>query len=184
VRALVRDPARLSEPVHDIVTGDAADGQAVRQCLEGVDAVASALGPGTSWKARRTSTIMTDAARTLVPAMEATGVRRFVGISALGVGATWEDLPYLLRPAYRVLLRQPIRDKEEAERLLSASQLDWTLVYPPMLTNGPANGYEAAERLRFRGAAKISREDVAALMLDCAEGKAAGPQLEVKVRRN
>lgn len=179
VRAVVRDPARLKVPVQDVVTGGATDPACLAGAVAGADAVVSALGPGTTWKARRTSTVMTDSTRAILPAMDESGVGRFVGISALGVGPTWRDLPFVLRPMYRLLLRQPMRDKEGMERLLEASHTEWTLVYPPILTTGPATGYVAGERLPFRGAAQVSREDVASLMLDCVEGKVRGRRLEV-----
>jgi uncharacterized protein YbjT (DUF2867 family) len=113
---------------------------------------------------------MADSMRALLPAAAQAGVDRFVGISALGVGPTWTDLPWLLKPVYRLLLGQALRDKEEAEALLAASRLAWTLVYPPILTTGQGKGsYRAAPRLALRGAPTVDRADVALLMLDCAE---------------
>ncbi|MEA3203882.1 MAG: hypothetical protein QOI63_1562 [Thermoplasmata archaeon] len=170
VRALVRDRARLPQASVQAVAGDATDRDALLAALTDVDAVVSALGPGTSWKARRTGTVMADSMRALLPAMQEAGVRRFVGISALGVGPTWRDLPWLLRPAYRLLLRQPLRDKEQAEALLVKSPLEWTLVCPPVLTDAEGTGgYRAAPRLKLHGIPRVARADVARLMLDCVE---------------
>ncbi|MHB1260254.1 MAG: NAD(P)-dependent oxidoreductase [Thermoplasmatota archaeon] len=169
VRALVRHAGRLPvSPLHEEQVGDATDAEEFAKACVGIDAVVSALGPGNK---RRTSTVMADSMRAFLPAAERAGVRRFVGISALGVGSTWQDLPWLLRPAYRLLLAQPLRDKEAAERLLVASDLEWTLVYPPILTTGQARGrYRAAPRLALKGAPAVDRADVALLMLDCVEG--------------
>ena len=46
------------------------------------------------------------------------------------------------------------------------SSLDWTIVYPTVLTNGPRTGrYRAGERLEMQGLPAISRADVAHFML-------------------
>ena len=62
-------------------------------------------------------------------------------------------------------------DKEASERILRAGDLDWTLVYPTMLTNGPAKGrYRVGERLPMKGAPAVSRADVADFMVKAAHG--------------
>jgi len=49
---------------------------------------------------------------------------------------------------------------------LAASDLDWTMVMPPMLTNGPARGsYRVDGNALPRNGSSISRADVADFML-------------------
>jgi putative NADH-flavin reductase len=94
--------------------------------------------------------------------MEREAVRRLILTSALGVGDTRRDAPLLPRIMYRVLLSDIFADKADAERYLRESSLDWTVVYPVLLTNGPRTGqYRTGERLRLRGLPMISRADVA-----------------------
>ena len=64
------------------------------------------------------------------------------------------------------------KDKAAAEEYLRASDLDWTVVHPPSLTNGPATGeYRSGEALKLKGVPKISRADVAHFMLsELADG--------------
>ncbi len=51
--------------------------------------------------------------------------------------------------------------------MIRSSTLDWTLVYPVVLTNTPATGkYIAAETLTMKGLPKMSRADVATFMLN------------------
>jgi putative NADH-flavin reductase len=178
VQALVRRAGRLpASPLLQEQVGDATDPAAFAAGLRGVEAVVSALGPGNE---RRTSTVMADSMRAMLPAMAQAGVARFVGISALGVGPTWKDLPWVMRPVYKLALGQALRDKEEAETLLLASGLDWTLVYPPILTTGRGRGsYRAAPRLDLHGTPTVDRADVALLMLDCAEGAHSRERVEV-----
>ena len=183
VRVLVRDPSRLPPGTAgvEVLQGDATDVAAMRGAMAGMDAVVSALGPGPSWSKKRTSFVTRDATRAMLEAAASTRLRRFVGVSALGVGRTWDDLPRALRPMYRVLLRQPLQDKLDAERLLEASGVDWVLVYPPILTDDAGTGdFVAGARLALRGMAKVARGDVARLMLDLAEsGSPHGPRVEV-----
>ena len=52
------------------------------------------------------------------------------------------------------------------ERVLRDSDVDWTVVRPPRLTNGPANGrYRTAVNRHLERARTISRADLAAAML-------------------
>ena len=56
-------------------------------------------------------------------------------------------------------------ESERAESILMASPLQWTIVRPTRLTDGPFTGtYQVAERLTTCGG-KISRADVADLMV-------------------
>ena len=46
------------------------------------------------------------------------------------------------------------------------SSLEWTFVYPVLLTNGPPTGnHRVGERLELHGMPKISRADVAHFIL-------------------
>jgi uncharacterized protein YbjT (DUF2867 family) len=63
-------------------------------------------------------------------------------------------------------------DKAEADALLRSSGLDWTLVYPAILTNGSLTGtYTAREAPRRKVSSRVSRADVADFMLKQADSK-------------
>jgi putative NADH-flavin reductase len=167
VTALVRSPSKLSVnhgPMR-IVTGDATDAAAVDAALDGRDAVLCALGTR-SPKAVIGTDLMTASMHALVPAMKRRGVNRVIVESALGVGQSADSAPPAVRLAFATLLRQTGKDKAAAEEYLRASDLDWTVVHPPSLTNGPATGvYRSGEALKLKGVPKISRADVAHFML-------------------
>ncbi|MFF5176389.1 NAD(P)-dependent oxidoreductase [Micromonospora sp. NPDC000089] len=143
------------------VTGDATDETALRDVIPGNDAVLSTLGPGKSFR----SEIVSEAAAALVPAMSQSGVSRLIFLSAFGAGDTpsYASLPQRL--LYGTLLRKVLADKTVADRRLLQSGLDVTLVYPVLLSNGPAEGYSVGTDLRFRGLPRISRADAANFML-------------------
>jgi putative NADH-flavin reductase len=167
VTALVRDPGKLSaeHPRLRTVVGSATDPAVVDDALEGRDAVLCALGTR-SPRSLISCSLMSDSMRALVPAMKRRGVSRLVLLSALGVGQSADDAPAALRAAFRTLFRQVGKDKAAAEDDLRTSDLDWTVVYPPTLTDGPPSGeYSSGQALDLKGMPKISRADVAHFML-------------------
>ena len=167
VSALVRTPGSL--PIEHarlrVVAGDATrDAAAVAEVIQGRDVVVSALGRRNSFKSDQ---LMVRSVRAIVPAMERADVRRLILVSAFGVGETWRDAPLVPRIMYRVLLGDIFADKKAAEDEVRASGLDWTIVHPVLLTNGPRTGrYRVGEHLELAGVPKIARADVADFILD------------------
>jgi putative NADH-flavin reductase len=145
------------------------DPASIGEALKGQDAAVSALGLGQVFFPNR---FMERSIGNIVPAMERAGVKRFVLMSALGVGESGRDAPLLPRFMYATLLSAIFADKARAEEELRKSSLDWTIVYPVLLTHGEMTGrYRAAERLELSGMPSISRADVAHFML----GELASP---------
>ena len=98
--------------------------------------------------------------------MQEHGVRRLIWLSALGVGQTRVQAPAMLRIPFSTILRRIGRDKAAGEEYLRSTDLDWTLVYPPALTNGPrTSSYRSGETVDVKGLPRISRADVAEFML-------------------
>ena len=64
------------------------------------------------------------------------------------------------------LLRSIYADKEKGEASIISSSLDWTIVYPAGLTDGPPTGQvRVAEHLDLKGFPHVSRADVASVIL-------------------
>ena len=167
ITALVRNPDKLIVDTARLSTviGDARDPASVDDALEGRDAVLCSLG-SRSVKSFVSSDLMTASMQALVPAMKRRGVRRLIVQSALGVGTSAGSAPLSARLAFATALRQVGKDKARAEAYLRASDLDWTVVYPPSLTNGPlTGGYRHGHTLALKGVPNISRADVAHFML-------------------
>jgi putative NADH-flavin reductase len=166
VTVVVRNPDRLPGDARAIrvVAGDLEKDSAVLHgAIPGQDAVISCLGVGQSFKSRG---LISQTAPAIVAAMRQHGVRRLVFLSAFGVGATWRDTPVLPRLFAMTLLREIYQDKETGEQAILTSDLDWTVVYPVGLTNGPRTGrYRVGERLSLRGFPRIARADVAQFLL-------------------
>ena len=100
--------------------------------------------------------------------MDHAEVRRFVHLSMLGVGGSRKQLGvvdrYVVIP---LLLRNVLTDHAKEEDLIKQSTLDWVIVRPPRLTNGPYTGrYQSGEDVRGGTLlASISRADVADFMV-------------------
>ena len=166
VTAFVRDPSRLkfSADRLRVLTGTVTgDGAPLATAVRGQDVVISALGRGMSLKSED---LMAQSMPAIVRAMESEGVRRLIFTSAYGVGVTWRDVPPLGKIVIKVFLRNLYADKVVGEAELQRSVLDWTLVYPVQLTNGPRTGrYRFGERLELHGLPRVSRADVADFIL-------------------
>lgn len=172
VTALVRHADRVGVR-HErlrVVVGDATDASWVDALVAGKDAVLSALGA----PAVRRTRVREEATREQVAAMTRHGVRRLISLSSHGVGDSASTLPWLMRwvvvPFY---LRGVFADHDAQEALVRASDLDWTLVRPTHLSDGPATGaYHVGFHELPRGSrVAVSRADVAAFMLGQLEDR-------------
>lgn len=167
VTALVRTPRKLrvAHPRLRAVQGNVLDAAAVEEAVRDQDGVLSALGHKRWFGPTR---ILSQGTRNVLLAMERCGVRRFVCQTSLGVGASWGRLgivytlfitPFIL-PFY-------FWDKARQEAIVQATSLDWTIVRPGVLTNGPARGgfRHGTNVGHWIWSVRISRADVAAFML-------------------
>lgn len=163
VTAFVRSPAKFTmrHASPTFTQGDVLDANSVEAAVAGHDAVISALGVGAS---RDSLGLMQRCMPIIAHAMERQHVRRLIFTS--GITVKLDQLPLLPRLLMRLLLLDQMRDKKAGEAQLRASSVDWTLIYPTILTEGPKTGRcRVAERLELRGFPKVSRADVADLIL-------------------
>jgi putative NADH-flavin reductase len=122
----------------------------------------------------RRTTILSDGTRNIVRAMERHGVRRLVFESSLGVGdSRWKMGAIHNVLAIPLFLRNVFADKEVQEQIIRTSGLDWVIVRPAALTNGPRrNSYRVGSDIgHWFVPSRISRGDVAAFMLDQVTGR-------------
>jgi putative NADH-flavin reductase len=116
----------------------------------------------------RRNTILSDGTRNIVRAMEKSGVKRFVCQSSLGVAESRGRLGFLYNFfIIPLFLRNLFADKAVQERIIQESSLDWVIVRPTALTNGPRKGtYRVGSSIgHWFIPSKISRADTAEFML-------------------
>jgi putative NADH-flavin reductase len=116
----------------------------------------------------RRTTALSDGTRNIVQAMQKHGVRRLICESSLGVADSKGRLGIFYNLVLvPLLLRRLFADKAVQEQIIQASGLDWVIVRPTSLTNGPRKGiYRTGMDIGhwFRPT-RISRADVADFML-------------------
>jgi putative NADH-flavin reductase len=132
---------------------------AVARTLDGADAVISTLG-----RQRRGPDVCTAGIRSVLSAAAGDSPRRLIVLSNYGVGDSRRRTAYVA--VSWLLERAVLRDKEQMEALIRASDTDWTIVRAPVLTSGPHTGhYRTGTDLRLSFTAKVSRADLAEFML-------------------
>jgi uncharacterized protein YbjT (DUF2867 family) len=152
------------------VMGDAADPAVARSAVEGADAVVITVGGSAG--ADRNRAVVT---RSVIAAMQEAGVRRLVVQSSLGVGDSMSLMPAAVRVFARTVLGKALADHAEQEAAVEASGLDWTILRPGGLADGPATGTYVAQTTAEGRQMKnrINRADVAAHIISILEAPAS-----------
>ena len=161
VVAFVRNPAKFQ--IHhknlSVVEGDVLNKGQVENAVNGCDGVLFAVGVK-PWKEKP---ICTEGIKNVIAAMQKHNVRRLVAESAYGIKETRKGFYGRL---LWIGIKKIMKDKETMEDAIDASQLDWVIVRPTILTQGPKTGkYRVGQDLRVGILPKISRADVADFML-------------------
>ncbi|MBO1417088.1 NAD(P)H-binding protein [Streptomyces sp. FH025] len=151
---------------------EAATAPQLAALLADADAVVFAAGAGPGSGAARKNTVDRDAAVLLADAAELAGVRRYLMVSSMGADAA------ALHPADAVF-ETYLRAKGAADDAVrSRTALDWTVLRPGRLTDGPGTGLVRLAPSVNRGA--VDRADVAAVLAELLrEPRTAGRTLEL-----
>ncbi len=167
VTAFARSPQKIvlkSEKLRAI-PGDPLNADQLTHVLPGHDAVLSAFGPTTL----RKDTTRREFGNALAAAMQRSGVRRVLVVSSALLFAEQNAIGKVLRGT---LFRNLIPDMTGMEAAIESDGLEWTIVRPPRLTNGPlTKSYSVADGHLPKGMT-ISRACVADFMVKEAEGPA------------
>ena len=147
-----------------IIEGDAADTAALTAASRDQDAVISAIGRGQSFKSER---LIERTVPAILAGMQANGIKRLMLMSALGVGDSYRESPIMAKLFFKTLLRGIYADKLIGDQQIRNSALEWTIVQPVVLTDGPlTKQYRSGEHLALAGMPKVSRADTAHFILE------------------
>jgi putative NADH-flavin reductase len=168
VTAVVRDPARfpLRGAGLDVATvPDLTSVDAIVPTLERADAAISGIGP----RGPRQITVASSTGAAILRALEKTGVRRFVAVTAapLAPAPPGDSLGNrIMYPVISRLLRGIYGDLARLEDEMRRSDTDWTIVRPPYLVKRPFTGaYRTASESNVPRGRSLGRPDVAHYML-------------------
>lgn len=182
VTAVARRPDQLPAGVRgvelDLSTAEPAE---LESAVGGADAVLSCLGP----RSKAEAGIVSRGARLTVAAMQAKGVKRLIVISAAPVGTVPSPArPHpprrdpgdgffvgnLVMPILKKVLGHVYADLAEMEDVVRGSDLEWTIVRPPQLTEKPPSGtFRTDFDQNLRGGLSIPSADLADFMLKAVD---------------
>jgi len=166
VTVLARNPAKLTlqDARLTVVQGDIKDAAQVARAVTGAEAVLSVLGPSGNTPVFEVSQGM----RLILTAMREQDVRRLVLSTGAGVGDP-NDTPKLFNHVMNALLKvaagNVYEDMRRTVELVRVSDLDWTVVRVPMLTDDAPTGLIKVGYVGQGMGARIARADLADFML-------------------
>jgi putative NADH-flavin reductase len=144
-----------------IVKGDALNAADMVVAIEGQDAVVSILGG----RSKLNRTLLEDGAAAMLKALRNERSCRYIVVSS---GLLFADRRLFIA-ALRLIFRKAVADCTAMENLVMASDVMWTIVRPPRLTEGGASEYCAKAAARPEGALSLTRATLAAFLLDEVE---------------
>jgi uncharacterized protein YbjT (DUF2867 family) len=165
VTAFAREGSALVEVagLAGVVQGDGRDRDAVEKAVTGQATVIVTVS------GRGEADVVTGIARTVTAAMESLGVSRLVAASAYGMVAT---RPYVMAGLVRKIFAQGFADQAAADRIIAASELDWTILRGTRLTAEPAKGPgRRSTELFTKGPYSLPRSAFAAALVDLAQDR-------------
>lgn len=167
VRALARRPESIPQATGRlvVVAGDILDQAVVGEVVRGADVVVSVFG-----QVRGSSpTVQTDGTRHIVTAMKQEGVRRIISLSGGGLPSEEHDRPKtpdrIIRFLLQVFAPKVLADAQGHLEVLKSSQLDWTVVRGPRLTDEAGTGTFRVGWVGVNASTQIAREDLARFIL-------------------
>jgi putative NADH-flavin reductase len=150
----------------NVVIGNLNDTGKIKEAIMGADACFSTLGGSSLTKHAPEIIAGIDYIVTL---MEREGVKRLIYLSSMGAGESRNFMGPLIRFLIAdIMLRVPLADHTANEQRLAKSKLQWTLVRPAGLTDGPKTGRlkHGSKKTVLKGMPQISRANVASFMLE------------------
>lgn len=166
VTAVVRHPSRITRTDVEVRAGDALDSQSAVDIAKGSDAVISAYAPPED-----ATHFLADATRSLLSALEQTGVRRFLMVGGAGNLEVAPGVPIVDTPHFPPQWISHGLAHKEALAVLKQSDLDWTSFSPAALIQpGERTGTFRLSGSMFMpapdGQSSISAEDFSIALVD------------------
>lgn len=170
VTVLARFPEKIEadESKVSILKGDVLNKEDLTSAVNGQDAVCSCIGVPITFKP---VSLFSRAAENIVEVMENNIGQKFIAVTGIGAGDSKGHGGFLYDKIFKPIFLSTIyQDKDREEEIIQSSALDWLIVRPAGLTNGPQTGkYRVIDNLDGIVAKRISRKDVADFILNQIE---------------
>ncbi len=166
VTAFVRSPEKLGiEHTNlSIFQGDVLDAETVEQAIAGHEAVISVLGQTRP----PVPDMMVTAARNIVAGMEKRGVKRIISTTGGGVRDPLDQpklFDHIMKALLTLMAGSVLKDLEANVNVIRGSNLDWTVVRYPRLTDGEHTGKYRVGYIGKDSGSQLSRADGADFVL-------------------
>jgi putative NADH-flavin reductase len=166
VTAFVRTQSTfpLQHAALTVFQGDSMDRTAVEEAIAGQDAVIAALGPTRP----PVPGMMEISAKNIVAGMMKHGVQRLISTTGAGVRQP-EDRPkladHVIGFLLRLLVKDVVLDSAANVKVIQNSDLEWTIVRFPRLTDGDHTGKYRVGYVSKDSSTQFSRADAADFLL-------------------
>lgn len=172
VTAFARSPQKLQldSPKLTRLVGDFHQPGSVAAAVPGHDAVLVTASATRIKAFLDNPTYFSQGTRYVIDAMQASGVRRLVILSALGTSESRRLMGFVAaKLVVDFLLKLPFADHERQEQMVRESGLEWVIARPGRLTNGPARHRYLKHADLEPVPRSIARADVADFLVEAAE---------------
>lgn len=170
VTVALRNPSAFSLQDNNLTVckGDVMLPDSFAEALKNKNVVISCLGNGSSLKP---TTIYSEGMQNIISAMKKADIKRLICISAGALYTNQEMgvfIRFLTKAVLQKILKNIYSDMRLMESMVEKSNLEWTIVRPPMLKNKPLKGnYRIAVHSHIKRPFSIARADLAHYMVSC-----------------
>ena len=156
-----------------MILGDATHKADLLKSIQNTEAIIVTLGTSKNMK---TTTLFSDFAKLIVEIHRETKINvPFIFVTGFGAGESKNYVPWLVKMFLKYMLKDVYADKTKMEEIITASDLNWTVVRPGrLLDKGLTEKYRVENKL-FKGIniGGINRADVADYLIKQAENQTA-----------
>lgn len=154
----------LSDPNLTVIGGDVTNKADVAKVFKNdIDGVVVALGGKTSDVG---DTMLTDGTNNIMAAMKSNGVKRIAVVTSIGAGDSKDQAPFAFKVLMMTVMKKIFTDKNNQERAVEESGLDYCIVRPGGLTVDAPTG---VINVIDGEAGSIPRADVAQFCLEAVK---------------
>ncbi|MBX2924398.1 MAG: NAD(P)H-binding protein [Chitinophagaceae bacterium] len=158
-----------ANPSLTMIQGSATNKSDLEKSIENADAVIVALGTGKSMKP---TTLYSYFAELLTEVQQETNTQvPFIVVTGFGAGESGAYNSFLMKMAFKFLLKDVYADKTKMEEIITRSKINWEIVRPGLLKDKPLTEKYRVEPRLFKGIniGSINRSDVADFLVKQAE---------------
>jgi len=172
VTVLARNPEKLTikNVGLSVIQGNVKDQAAVEKTIAGADAVLSVMGPTSNKPLMEVSQGITN----IIATMKKQGCKRLIVTSGAGVSDPKDEpklINHVISMALKLTAKNVLLDMQKVVDIVRDSNLEWTVVRLPMLTDDPKPAKILVGYVGKGMGSRIARRDVAEFILKQVENR-------------